>query len=739
MKNWLIAANVAVALGTPGPAAVAQESQPSVGTLAEVVVTANRREQKALDVSASISVLDAEALREFPGQNVASLAARIPGLQVQENDLFPAYFMRGVGLLTETNDLNDQPVGTYLDDVYLGAPSLSRGQLFDVARIEVLRGPQGTLFGRNTSAGLIQYVTQGPTAQADGYAQVGFSSFDRRTFEGAYGGPLSDRVRVRVSGNYVKDDGWQRDQFTGQKFAVTDLWSLRGQAAIDLTPNLELLTKLEYAKQDNTGTRYGFSGLFDPADGAPCTPAQVNAQQCAAANDYIARSLDPRHPATDDPALDELETRAVTARLAYKGAAFNFTSITAYRDLQRGWIADGDATPLPFFGGAMRFTTYRTTDAHQWSQEARFDGSASFGNWVVGAYFYKDERDFLTSFPHVFGGNQTVSNLQTRSLAAFGQLDYRLTDTVTVVAGLRYSDETRDIVQVATTDLLDPDTTVTDSRKTKDGRTTGRLTAEWRPRDGLMLYGGASTGFKSGTFAQSLNVARGIVSVAPEEVTTYELGLKGRLWDGRGQLALTLYNNNYRDFQATGSTIDPVTQTPVNLLRNVGKLRANGVEAELTLLPLDSLQVNLGFTYTDTRVSSTQNSGEYDVETGELYYYDGNPAANTPKTRVNGSIRWMAPPVSVGQLGALVAFNWQDEVNLSASGNRYLRQEAYGTVDLTGLWESPTRHYYGQLFVQNLTNEQVAGSQFLIDFIGTRATVWGLAPRTYGVRVGVNF
>ena len=732
LRQWFIAGTVASLVGASGAASGAD-------ALEEVVVTANKREQNVLDVSAAVSVVSGESIREFGGQDVAALAGRIVGLQVQEYDLFPAFFIRGVGLTTETNDLNDQPVGTYLDEVYLGAPSLSRGQLYDVERLEVLRGPQGTLFGRNTSAGLIHYITRGPSEELDGYAQVGAGSFGRITAEGAVGGPLGDRVRGRLSAKYLNDDGYQKDRLTGQRFAQNDIKSVRGQLAFDLTDNLELLTKLEYTKQDNTGVRYGLSGLLDPANPMlGCTPARVNAQECVAANGFREPSFDPAIVTTDDPPLDKLETRGATARLVYSAEGFNITSITAYRDLEREWIADGDATPLPFAGGGIRFRTYRTTDADQFSQELRMDGARDWGNWVVGAYYYDDQRNFLTSFPQVFTGSKTVSKLETTSTAVFGQVDYRLTDQFTLVGGLRYSEDDRVIDQVLTANLSVPGTTVRDSEKVKDDRTTGRVAIEWRPRAGTMAYGSYSSGFKSGTFAQSLNAARGIDQVRPETSKTIELGFKTQFLDGRAQTSLAVYNNRYSDFQATGSGVS-AQGTPVNLLSNVGTMEANGLEAELTMRATDSIELNLGFTYTDTEISSIQNSGDRDIQTNALLFYDGNPAPSTPETRLNGSLRWMTQESSFGRFGTVFTFNWQDDVNLLANANRYTVQKAYSTFDLSGLWESADKRYYGQVFVQNLTDEKIAGWQFTINFVGTRATAWGMPPRTYGARFGVNF
>jgi iron complex outermembrane receptor protein len=707
--------------------------------LDEVVVTASKREQNLLDVPASISAIAGDAVRELGARDIVALASQIPGLQIQEYDLFPAFFMRGAGVVTETNDLNDQPVGTYLDEVYLGAPSLSRGLLFDVERIEVLRGPQGTLFGRNTSAGLVHYITKAPTETVDGYAQVGFGSFGQQQAEAALGGPITDRLRGRLSAKWLSDDGWQRDRLTGVKFNKNDQQALRGQLEYDVTDALLLSAKFEYANQNNSGQRLGFSGLLDPANPAiGCSPDRVNAQACVASNGYRDPTFDPAIIATDDAPLNDLTTRGYTVKLVYSGSSLDFTSITAYRDLTRAWVADGDATPLPFFGGAIRFSTFRTTDANQFSQEFRVNGKSDRLNWVAGAYYFEDERDFLTSFPNLLGGNRTVSNLQAESLAAFGQLDFELTDKWTAVVGLRQTKEDREIAQVLTPMLTAPAVTVQDTGATTDRDTSGRVAIEWHPRENALLYASYATGFKSGTFAQTLNATRGIDQVDPEKSRTLELGYKGRFWDSRGQLTVALYDNRYRDYQATGSETDPATGVQFNRLNNVGQMKAQGLEAELSLAPAENWLLNLGLTLTDTEISSTQNSGERDIQTNQLLFYDGNPAPSTPKSRVNGSVRWTIPAASAGEFGALLAFNWQDDITLQPNANRYHRQSAYETVDLTILWKSPSERYFAQIAGNNLTDQKVAGWQYSIGFVGIRATAWALPPRAYSVRFGVN-
>lgn len=728
MRRLLHTASLmALAFPAMTPAAFAQ-----TGTFAaeEIVVTAQRREQSILDVPISISAIGGEDIRASGFQTISDLAVQTPGLQVQENDLFPAYFIRGAGLMVEATDLNEQPVGSYLDDVYLGSPSASRGQLFDVERVEVLRGPQGTLFGRNTSAGVVHYLSRRPGEEVNGYLQAGYGSYDRIELEGAVGGAVTSGLRVRASAKYFGDDGWQKDRFTGVTYADNNVISGRVQIELDLSDTLTFWGKIDYTHLSDNGTRYSFSGLLDPLTGERCSPAEVDSHTCMASNGYIDEDFDWKRPASNVAPQNEMESVGYTGRFDWKLGGATLTSITAYRTLDREWRVDGDASPITFFGGFLDFESFRTADNTQFSQELRLAGGSDVLSYVIGGYYYRDRRTFQSIFPGA--GMNTLSKLETDSYAGFGQLDFKVTPDTTLTGGLRYTSEERSIAQLnVLTDLL------AENGQT-DNKLTGKVGIQHDFSNRVMAYASASTGFKSGTYAQTLRGGL-VASVDPETVRAFEAGFKAQLLDGLGRISLAAYHNRYKGFQATGSEIDPDTGFTINKLNNVGILRVTGLEAELALFPVENLSLNLGATLAHSDISSNQTSGEVDPETGDQYAYDGNRAPNTPTVQLQGTVRYDASLGAAGTLSPMITANWQSKTYHSAFGNPYLTRGAYALVNARLMWKSADKGLSGQIYVDNLFDKRVEGSEYLISFIGLRSTVWGSRPRTIGVRLGLDF
>jgi len=218
----------------------------------EVIVTAQKVEQAVDDVPVAVTAISGEALRELGFQSSMDVAAQIPNVDVVDTGFNLLFAIRG-NTLQDFGDANESPVGFYIDDVYRGTLAGQVNQLFDIERVEVLRGPQGTLYGRNTTGGLVHYISKAPTSSLEGYAQLQLGSFDQRIVEAAVGGPLGDHVRARIAGKYNEDDGWQENAAEGGgKFAVTNVWAVRGQVEIDITDSFRALTSASYSTQNNT-------------------------------------------------------------------------------------------------------------------------------------------------------------------------------------------------------------------------------------------------------------------------------------------------------------------------------------------------------------------------------------------------------------------------------------------------------------------------------------------------------
>ncbi len=712
---------------------LAAETQGAKSHIEEIFVTANRRIESVQDISISVTALSGQEIGRLGLEDASQLAQHVPGLELRENGLFPGYFIRGAGVQTETNDINEQPVSVYIDEVYLGIPSAQRGQIFDLERVEVLRGPQGTNFGRNTPGGVIHFISKKPTDKFEGYAKAQYGSFDQVILEGAINAPLSDRVRTRVSAKFNDDSGWQKDIVTGIGFSDTNVLSGRAQVEVDVSENVVVLFKADGMRQRANGIRYGFTGLLDPNTFAPCSIERVEAHECAAINGYIDPVYDDKRIATDTPPLDTIDSWGIGGQLDWAlSDDITMTAITSYRKLEREWAVDGDASNVLVFG-FINFDTYRATDAKQFSQEVRFNGTTGAAKWVAGAYYYSDTREFLNQFPAFGSGDYT--EVDTKSWALFGQIDLEITETVTLVGGLRYTDETKK----ATKYNLDADPTGANPLRPElsDTATTGKLALEWRPQDNIMVYAGLSTGFKSGTFPAVTKFR----TVDPEKATAYEIGLKSQFWDGRAQFNVAGYYNDYKDFQATGT--DSSGPVPLNELVNVGALKVVGLEGDLSVVPVDNLLMTLGFTLTDAKIHAdpTQASGAVDYETGVPFYFDGKRPAQLPKYSLNGLVRYDLP-ISPEMGGISFQFDWKytGKVFLDADNNRLHTQKAYGIIGARVAWTSADDLYTLQVFGSNLTNKQVAGWSFdIAGFVGNRATIWGQRPRSFGIQAGMKF
>jgi iron complex outermembrane recepter protein len=271
LKNSIICLTLLTALNTNAQS-----------LMEEVVVTAQKREQNLQDVSVSVSAFSGDTIQELGFQNPHDIFSQIPNVSFNDEGTVPQVNVRGVQLF-DFGDGNEPPVGFYVDEVYLGTLAGQTVGLFDIERVEVLRGPQGTLFGRNTTGGLMHFVTRKPTDKFEAGGSFQYGSHDQRIAEGFVSGPFSDRIRGRVAFKYQEDDGWQNNVNNGNNFAVTDTLAFRGQLEIDVTDDLSALVKIHTSDKDNTTQGYGLIGLLDPVTLAPCPIADARAGNCVTA------------------------------------------------------------------------------------------------------------------------------------------------------------------------------------------------------------------------------------------------------------------------------------------------------------------------------------------------------------------------------------------------------------------------------------------------------------------------
>ena len=578
----------------------------------EVVVTAQKREQNVQEVGIAVSALTGEQMEQLGFTNAQQVTAMAPGVStVQPNgEANYSIAIRGVANSDFTTNV-ESPVAVYLDEVYVSQMSGTGFQLFDMERVEILRGPQGTLYGRNATGGLVHFVSKKPSEEFEGYAKVTGGSYDQMKFEGAVGGALSDTLMVRASGMWNEHDGYAKNRLTGKELNNGDDQAWRLQALWTPTDAFELLLSARGARQDiDTGFFEHVSANIE----GQYTPTEVNEVL-----GYIDNDGDPYKGDYDAPGFNDLETEGYSATINWDFDNFTLTSITDFSTVERDYIEDSDASPVPLFN------FYLTTDAEQFSQEIRLTGDTDNLHWVGGIYYMdleiKDSNGSVTDpFIDPDGLTPLISGLDnpyesnTESWSVFGQVELDLTDTLTGILGLRWiRDEKDHFLQVNAVDfpggsqtnnknpiLLENLATYRGDRE--DDEIAGRLGLNWQLNDEVMLYASFNRGVKGGGYnapvfplTPPLDYVDDVISFDPEILDAYEIGFKSTWNDGLLIINGAAYVYDYSDYQAFQIVgIDTITTN--------ADADSSGAELEVQVAPIEGLDIIFGAAYNDIEV-----------------------------------------------------------------------------------------------------------------------------------------
>lgn len=714
----------------------------------EVVVTAQKRSQSLQDVSIAVSAFSGDAIEKMGFQEGLDITSQVPNMNffaIFGEASSPSVSLRGMSLVN-FSDSWESPVSIYVDDVYRGNPAGSAIQLFDLERVEVLRGPQGTLYGRNTTGGLMHYISRKPTHEFESSASVRVGSYDERIIEGVVSGPFSDSVRARLAVRSNKNDGWQTNVTNGKKLNNTDSFGYRGQLEFDLASSGNLVLNLHGSEADQNTVGFAHMGYLDPngarngdgdlIDKCPisliheglCTSNALNTTGVAEVNGQF----DPEHVASGASGglVTKIDTAGASARLTWDFDAFQLTSISAYEELDKLMQDDGDGTAIVWFDEQY------SVDAEQYTQELRLNGASSWMEWVAGAYYYKDDRGLRTEAPTeadaiVFGGwfHQEIVSLDTTSWAVFGQTDLDVTDQVTLVLGARYTDEQRDFVEHAGPTFYTYGPYDVKDDLAEDAF-TWRAGIEWRPNTDTLLYGNVSTGFKSGGYSASYNFSPlATKPVDPEEIINYELGYKGTMADGRIRLNAAAFTYELKDFQSQIF----LTVADGSVVTNVGDVTGTGAELEVTAQVTESLELIAGLGLLDTEFDSDE---VYRVAL-EDYPADGNELPSAPGLTYNLVGRYYVELGSMGSLVLQADYAWQDDHYLQVENDPYSHHDSYGIANAKVSWLSPDEMFTVDAFVENATDEEYFTYQNTLGD-GWGYAVWG-KPRWAGVNASVKF
>ncbi|MEM9388674.1 MAG: TonB-dependent receptor [Pseudomonadota bacterium] len=701
---------------------------PAWGQLEEVLVTAQKREQSIQDVGIAVSALSGDQIRQLGLGNAQQITALAPGVgTVQPNgEANYAIAIRGVANSDFTTNV-ESPVAIYLDEVYVSQMSGAGFMLFDMERVEILRGPQGTLFGRNATGGLAHFITVKPSLDAfDGYVQASGGSFDQFKLEGAVGGPLSEKVAFRASAALHYNDGYVDNRFLGETLNNANDEAGRFQLLIAPSDTVEVLLNVRGGQQD---IRTGFFENVTSLEFGTLTPGEPN----PVLDGYFDpdRNDDVFAGDYDRPGFNVLDTFGATATITIGLTdSIELTSITDYQTVERDYIEDSDASPVPLFN------FFLTTDAEQFSQELRLSGGAERVRWTAGAYYLDldindsngaETEPFIdpVSDTPALSGLDNPYTTTTESISLFAQMEYDLTPSTTAIAGVRwvqddkahdYSINAVDFVPGTVQRNGNPnilETIGTYEGERDDSIWAARLALEARPADGVLLYGSYNRGVKGGGFNSPIfpvaTFDDATFSYAPEELDAFELGFKADLPGGLVRVNGAAYYYNYDNYQAfTIVGIDTITQN--------ADAQSRGFELELQSNPAEGLSFLAGIAYNDIEV---------DLGAG----LPQTTSVQSPEWNFNALARYERQVfANGGSLALQTDMQWRSEHFFALTGLETVTENGYAVWNAAMSYTSPDGAWVATAFVENLTDEEYLVQTF--DLSGT--DVFGLTEQYYG-------
>ncbi len=723
-----------VALAQERSESDAAEAPRGVG---EIIVTAQKRAERLQDVPIAVSAFDEAKLTETGFDEISDLAQLVPGMQF--GNFGPVAFVALRGISYEnTTAAGDPGVALHLDGVYIGRPVATLFSAFDTERTEVLRGPQGTLYGRNATGGSVNVITKKPTDEFEGSFEQTVGNYNWFRERAMINVPLSDTVRARITG--FKDDrqGFTRNTFPGGTRANgIDNWGLRGHLDIDLADNFNILLSANYVNVGGTGSQpevrepFPAAGTSIPGFGAGAFGNNVN-------------DLRPFIESKNVRELVDNDLLLLSGTMTWDFESFSIKSVTAYGESSFFSRQDSDSSPVNIVELNL------VEDASQFSQELQVvstDGGKF--DWIFGLYYFNEDA-FRSSrflgpqfdatvamFPNLKFGVDLGGTVSTESYAAFGQFTWRLTDTLSLTAGGRVTHDSRNGINDITLRAVNPNfppIIVMLPSSIKSTEPTGRVTLDWKAADDVLIYAMAARGYKSGGInQQSASPNR---TFEPEFVDSYEAGIKSQLFGRTLQLNVAGFYNEYNDlqFQVFGFAGPEAA--------NAGQAHAYGFEAEWVAAPSDYLTIDGSFSYLNTAYDELL----FSVNGTTLVDLSGNELSRAPEfTFALGATVGGPLGGGKGDLKLRSDVSYQDSAFFTPFNRPADRTSSYTNVNLRLLWTSENERYNAQLFVTNLFDTVQEGNLLRgVGFVdepggGGQEFVTYRAPQQYGVTVGFKF
>ncbi|WP_343528958.1 TonB-dependent receptor [Sphingomonas sp.] len=730
-------------------------------SLGDIVVTAQRREQNLQDTPIAVTAFTAKALEDRNVSDISGIAAYTPNLQFDStaplsgSSSAAIVFIRGVG--KSGYQVTDDPgVGTYIDGVYMSSSIGGVLDVLDIERIEVLRGPQGTLFGRNTIGGAINITTQRPAATSQGSLEATYGNYNRMEVRGGLDMPITDTLRTKLSFGYKRADGW--DQLLAAQYPPPahnnrsartpgDLNRGAGRLAVEYEPSDRFSLYLTADVSRIREATVASTALAVPLDGT--LTAAYNAVDAARIDvpgygrnvlydsRWVVAPGNKRGTFQTGPNGTELNVTGFAGTAEYKVAdALTFKSITAFRKVNGEFNRDADNSPLQI---ADCFSNFRQK---QFSQEGQILGDAAEKklNYVVGAYYFKEDAvdDYRCALPPSIGTVILKATAENTSYAFFGQASYQLLDALTITGGIRY---TRDKKSLLPDFIYDPAAggafagvrTVPFRQVTNTfSNVSPHVSADYKVTPDVLFYASYSQGYKGGGFnARTVAPRPEVLAFRPEKLTTYEVGTKLELLDHRVRLNLAAFTSKYQDIQITViEDFAPGTQ-------NGGDARIKGFEAELVARPASGLTLNASLAHLETKYIKLLPLSP--LVRADFQVRPTNKLSNSPAWTANAGFDYKVPsPAINGDIVFRGDWSYTSKVFNDDINSVWLTQAGYHIFNTQIAYENADGKTDLVFWIKNLTDKQYI---FSGDANAAAGFVQGnySPPRTGGVTLRRRF
>jgi iron complex outermembrane receptor protein len=719
-----VSASAAAVLLAAGPSVAAEAAAASGSTeIGELIVTAQKRSESVQTVPAAISAISGANLDQLGIAGPEGLQYVVPSVHVGTLTGSTGITIRGVGATT-VGTAGTSGVAVSVDGVYQPQTTTVDQAQIDLDRVEVLRGPQGTLYGRNATGGAVNFITNAPTDKLEGSVLAGYAEYDEYHVQGILNVPVTDRVRTRLMVDYRnREDGFVKNILPGGE---------------DVDKGSSLSTRFRLAADISSAVRFdlGLSEMHSTGPWQYLTNYSAPSAASIAANPFLANATfisTPWRTDINDPVNGSRDYESVSGTFTLKLPIGTLKSISAFQSYLYTYQNDGDGTNLSIAPYRGRFNDQAIT------QEFDLTGTWERLDWVLGA-FYLSESSFNSLFYHFpFGlsGLPPSSTLDfeqpsydTNSYAAFGDATYHLTNAFSIIVGGRYSEDRQTAVYGNIANLAGVFPVPFCPQETdnlKYDSFTPRAGFQYIFNPNLNAYFTFSKGFKAG----GANIYACHDDYSPEKITAYEGGFKSRWFDNSLTFNISTFYYDYTNFQVSqivGLSLE---------VTNAAAAEVKGVELEGVWAPDRHWTLNANYSYIDATYSNFSNTDGLNPQLG-VQNLDGHLLDNSPLNSANFGIAYRTDPLSFGRLTARFDASYRSRTYFREFNASIDSQAPYGLVNLNLIWDSPNERYSARFYATNLAGQAYIQAMGDSTSIGTRYVTWG-APRQVGGEIKVRF